>query len=164
MDSQAIQNEINKIGTSIRAKGWKLSRKITQKSMRELEALGLSEYVTGRNLYQEIVHAVIAAATDAGGKTTQYSTFVEDGETWTETSKPNTLYALLNPLQEQPMIVNITRIGDTDYTEEMPVGRVEVESIEALAARTGAEIEGNRLICEWGNGEGKDIFEFEIIS
>ena len=62
------------------------------------------------------------------------------------------------------MIINITRISSTDYTEDMPVGRVEVESIEALAARTGVEIDGNRLVCEWGNGEGEDVFEFEIIS
>lgn len=56
---------------------------------------------------------------------------------------------------------------DTDYTEEMPVGYVQIESIEQLAAQTDASIEvvsdtEYLLTCEWGNGEGEDSYIVEL--
>ena len=62
------------------------------------------------------------------------------------------------------MKFNIWKISETDYTEEMPIGNgIERESLEALAKETDAEIVGNTLVCEWFNGEGSDIFGFEIV-
>ena len=59
------------------------------------------------------------------------------------------------------------RAINTNYTEEMPTGWVEIESIEALAHKTDAIVEqiSERffiLHCEWGNGEGEDKYQLDI--
>lgn len=61
------------------------------------------------------------------------------------------------------MIVKIMQVSDTNNTEELELGEYEITSIQDLAGRVNAEIRGNQLICEWGNGKGEDVFEFEIL-
>lgn len=69
---------------------------------------------------------------------------------------------------ETKMRVSITQVSETDYTEEMPIGEwIEIVSIKALAQTTDAVIEKVNditytLTCEWGNGEGEDVFQVEI--
>ena len=62
------------------------------------------------------------------------------------------------------MLVNISQISETNYTEEMPIGLVEIESIEALAAKVDGIIDGKTIVCEWPNGEGQDVYEIELVS
>lgn len=62
------------------------------------------------------------------------------------------------------MIVNIWQISETNYTEEMSTGYgIEIESVEEFAAKVHGELDGNILRTEWGNGEGFDEFEIEIV-
>lgn len=90
-----ILAEIQDIALTIRAKGWKLNAKVTKKSMAEIEALGLTEYAEGYP--QEIITAIIAAATDAG----HYMQVAGSGEvkddSFSYTTNPSRLYSLLNP-------------------------------------------------------------------
>ncbi len=88
MNEQKVQQEIDNIISEVRGKGWNLTR-TTQKALRELDDLGLTEYV-GKYARQdvkgaEIINAVIAAAKDAG-----------DGYADTTTSKPSALYLVLH--------------------------------------------------------------------
>lgn len=61
------------------------------------------------------------------------------------------------------MLVKITQVSETNYTEEIELGEIEIESVEAYAGKISATVAGNTFVCEWGNGEGQDIFEFEIL-
>ena len=64
---------------------------------------------------------------------------------------------------QSKLTVRIKVISKTNYTEEMPTGIVEIESLESLASEVGGEVVGNSIICEWGNGEGYDEYQVEIL-
>lgn len=94
-----IQAEIQGIALTIQAKGWKLNNKVTKKSMAEIEALGLTEYAQGYP--QEIITAIISAATDNGGKRIfdrGAGDAGDDSAVWY--TEPSKLYALLNPVEQ----------------------------------------------------------------
>lgn len=100
MNTEKVQAEINTIITSIKAKGWKLT-KTTKKALVEAEALGLTPYL---GIYAredvkgyQIVNAVIDAAKDAGSKVSGGGFSPDgDGETWSWTNPPSALYLALN--------------------------------------------------------------------
>lgn len=102
MNASKVQNEINSIITEVRAKGWKMT-KATQKALRELDDLGLTEFVPAHRLGDaEIVNAIIDAAKDAGGKRQTRSgwTTYGDGYADTTTTEPSALYLALNEEDE----------------------------------------------------------------
>lgn len=91
-----IQQEIEKIKTSVKGRGWHLN-KTTQKATREIEAMGLSEYLNGlQHPYKgaQIVEEVLDAAKQIGGKKTTTGGWNPGGDGWSDTSisKPSALF------------------------------------------------------------------------
>lgn len=106
MNTEKVQAEIQKIITDIRAKGWRMN-KTTQKAWREIEELGLAEYLQPYRAGQKgdaVVNAVLEAAKDAGGKKVTDAGFYSAGDgyadTWT--TEPSALYMALNETDEPP--------------------------------------------------------------
>lgn len=58
------------------------------------------------------------------------------------------------------MMIYVNALG-SNYSE-IPTGEIECQSVEAFASEWGLEIIGNKLVAEWGNGEGVDEFEYRI--
>lgn len=110
MNTQAIQNEINRIANDAKSainerylRGWKTKASVTKKSLKELESLGLSEYNIPHGNYQEVVDAVIREAKNAGGKVTTHTNWSDgDADVTTTVSALSTLYALLNTPDPEP--------------------------------------------------------------
>ena len=132
MNTDKVQQEVNKIILDVRTRGWRLSYKQTKKSLAELEALGLTQFITRGDMYQEIVNAVIEAAKDAGGKKISWSTLVEDGDAGNYLSKPSALYLALNEVETEPEAEEET----ADDNDEQIDGD---ELVEALRVYNQAE-------------------------
>jgi len=83
--------------------------KTTKKALREIEELGLTEYLPVNmrehgGKYASSVAAVIRAATFAGSSKIAGS-MGEDGSSWVETDKAHELYNLLNMHEEEGKVI-----------------------------------------------------------
>lgn len=98
---EKIQKEVDEIVASIRARGWKLS-KTPRRALEEASALGIAPYLGAYARPDvkgaEIVAAVIAAATDAGGKkqTVGGWSVGGDADVTSFIEAPSALYLALN--------------------------------------------------------------------
>lgn len=105
MNTEAVKNEVNRIVeqkyTELRVKGWRFNS-CTGKDLRQLEALGLSGMINRLYMKDQIVKSVLAAANDAGNKRVSVGGFnaYGEGDVTTYTTKPSTLYLLLNEKAE----------------------------------------------------------------
>lgn len=62
------------------------------------------------------------------------------------------------------MLVTITlKSGDENAVPEMATGYVETDSIQALVDAADGELVNGEIVCEWGNGEGSNVYTVDII-
>lgn len=62
------------------------------------------------------------------------------------------------------MLVEITlKSGDDNAIPEMATGYVETDDIQALVKAVDGEFIDGEIVCEWGNGEGNNVYTVDII-
>lgn len=102
MNNEKVQQAVDEIILTIRARGWKYSE-TTKKALRELDDLGLTPFVTSRDLpCAEIINEIIKQAKFAGKTTTESGWAGEDGYLVTINTDASDLYKALNETVPEP--------------------------------------------------------------
>lgn len=107
---EQIQKAVDAAIASVPFQWRKRDTKTTKKALKQIEELGLTEYLPVNmrdhgGKYASSVAAVIKAATFAGSSKIA-SSMGEDGSSWVETEEAHELYNLLNAPEEEPVKVN----------------------------------------------------------
>lgn len=129
--------------------------KTTKKALREIEELGLTEYLPANmrehgGKYASSVAAVIKAATFAGSSKIA-SSMNEDGDSWTETQEAHELHNLLNVETAEETTYTVENTSDTNYVEEVPAltdeaTQTDVDSYIGMADETVSNEDGSTTI------------------
>jgi len=130
-----VQSAVNQIISNIPAH-WSFNR-VTKKAVKEIEALGLTAFVPAWMLASgaksdAYVNAILAAATDAGGKKVSESgwSLAGDAAPTVRVTAPSALYSALNSAPEptseptpepEPTLAESAEITDKHYNGSQPV-------------------------------------------
>jgi hypothetical protein len=172
MDQQKVQQAVSNIVDTIRSKGWKYT-KTTKKALKELDDLGLTSHVSGRDLpCAEIVNEIIRQAKQAGGAKVAESGWNAGGDGWSLTSMTaaSELYKALHAAEKNTMDRGQTAFSvtplDTEYND-VPTGWVIARPLADFIKDNQLEVveetsDHMTVRSEWGNGEGYDTHLIEV--